>query len=59
MEQTDLYSDVATMNLLATATKGFESLQELVKEFKVINKGNRSGGRGIFGGDVYENLMMN
>jgi hypothetical protein len=32
-----MYSDVAALNLLATATKGFENMQGLVNELGVIN----------------------
>jgi hypothetical protein len=44
--------------MLATATKGFESLQELIQEFKVVQKGKAPRG-GMFGGDVMSSMMMN
>jgi hypothetical protein len=33
-----MYSDIAATNLLASATKGFEDLQALLKEINVVNK---------------------
>jgi len=34
----DMYSDVASLNMLSTATKGLQSLQELQQELSVIAK---------------------
>lgn len=46
MIEANMYSDVACLNMLASATKGFEFLQEVTKEFSKVNK---KGGREIFG----------
>jgi len=45
--EANMYSDVACLNMLSSATKGFEFLQEVAQEFASINK---TRGRGeIFG----------
>ena len=41
------YSDIATINLLASVTKGFEMLSELKEDFKLLqSKGNNEFGVG-------------
>lgn len=57
--QENLQADVVTLNLLSTAVKGFGTLQDLVKEFNVVNKSSKGGmdfDRPFGGG---HNLMMN
>jgi len=43
----EFYSDAATLNMLATATKGFEALQTLLNEVKLVEPNTRK--RGVFG----------
>ena len=48
--------------MLATATKGFGELQDLVKEMKTVRSNNRSDARDVFGfggGRMMDNMMMN
>ena len=52
-DTSEIYTDVAALNMLATATKGFESLQELVKEYKVVSKSKTPS---LFG---RHDMMMN
>ena len=47
-----MYSDVACLNMLASATKGLQSLQELANDFGVIAKGRSNV-------NAHRNLMMN
>jgi hypothetical protein len=47
-----MYSDLAAINLLSTATKGFQDLQDLLKDIQVVNKGGR-------GSKPFGNIMMN
>lgn len=57
--ESSFYSDIAALNMLATATKGFESLQELAKEMQVVSKGsNRRGGHGLFSQNMISNQQM-
>jgi len=56
--QEGLYSDVATLNLLSSATKGFSTLNELVKEFNMVNKSERGRDRG-YHDNMMANMMMN
>lgn len=54
--ESSFYSDVAALNMLATATKGFSALQQLSEEIKVIQRGNKThGNMGIFN----PNLIVN
>jgi hypothetical protein len=47
------YSDIATINLLASVTKGFEMLSELKDDFKLLqSKGNSEYGIGDNGGGM-------
>ena len=39
--QEGLYSDVASMNLLSSATKGFQTLQDMIKKFNKVSKAMR------------------
>ena len=57
--QENLQSDVVTLNLLSSATKGFGTLQDLIKEFNVINKGGRGGDFDRPFAHGNHNLMMN
>jgi len=43
----EFYSDAATLNMLSTATKGFEALQTLLNEVKMVEPNSRK--RGVFG----------
>ena len=54
-DTSEIYTDVATLNMLATATKGFESLQELIKEYKTVQK-QKGPGSSFFG---RHDMMMN
>jgi cytochrome c556 len=47
-----MYSDIAAINLLSTATKGFQDLQELMKDIGTINKMSK-------GNKPFGNMMMN
>ena len=38
-----IYGDVASLNLLSTATKGYDSIQELVKAYGILSKGKGQG----------------
>ena len=38
-----IYGDVASLNLLSSATKGYDSLQELIKTYGILSKGQRGG----------------
>ena len=50
--QAGMYSDIAAINLLSTATKGFQDLQELMKDIGTINKMSK-------GNKPFGNMMMN
>lgn len=51
-----MYTDVASLNMLASATKGLQTLQELAKDFGVVAKNYQGGNRNRA---MMENLMMN
>ena len=65
-----MYEDVTALNMLATATKGFNILQDLVKDSMQVNKGGKQGriqpmianpmGGGFMGGgfQMDEDFMM-
>ena len=38
-----MYEDIAALNMLATATKGFTILQDLVRDSGQVNKGGKMG----------------
>ena len=50
--QEGMYSDIAAMNLISTATKGFEDLQGLLKDISAVNKMGK-------GSKPFGNVMMN
>jgi hypothetical protein len=62
-----MYTDVASLNMLASATKGLQTLQDLAKDFGVIAKNYHGMGMGVNMGHpgggrnrhMMENLMMN
>ena len=56
-KQNEFYSDIATLNMLSTATQGFEALQTLLKEIKVIETANKK--RGPFDEEMVHNLLGN
>ena len=47
-----MYSDIAAINLLSTATKGFQDLQDLLKDIGSVNKMSK-------GGKAFGGMMMN
>lgn len=54
--ESSFYSDIAALNMLATATKGFEKLQELTREMQVINRGTKSlSNMGLFNSNIIVN----
>lgn len=44
----EFYSDVATLNMLSTATQGFEALQTLLNEVKMVEPNTGRKGRAMF-----------
>lgn len=54
-----MYTDVASLNMLASATKGLQTLQELAKDFGVVAKNYQGMGGGHRNRAMMENLMMN
>ena len=50
--QAGMYSDIAAINLLSTATKGFQDLQDLLKDIGSVNKMSK-------GGKAFAGMMMN
>ena len=56
MIQQNLYSDVVSLNILATATKGIQDLNQLTKEYNQVIKPN--AGRGI-DKVIKQSIMMN
>ena len=54
-----MYTDVASLNMLASATKGLQTLQELAKDFGAVAKNYQGMGGGNRNRAMMENLMMN
>jgi hypothetical protein len=57
--ESSFYSDIAALNMLATATKGFEKLQELTKEMNVIDKSTKTRSGGMGHGIFNQNMIVN
>lgn len=55
----DMYADVSSLNMLASATKGLQSLQELAKDFGVVAKNYQGMGGSNRNRAMMESLMMN
>lgn len=55
----DMYTDVASLNMLASATKGLQTLQELAKDFGFVAKNYQGMGGSNRNRAMMENLMMN